>query len=102
MKNLPVDVILYGEGAKAANLPDDAKKVACYTINAGQALKSVAETLPVDDAGKVRPSWDVVKALIQVLWDAFKKTMKDCAGREVNVKLPPLVSLILGALGLRL
>lgn len=102
MKNVSVDVILYGEGASVSNIKDDAGKIACYTINAGQALKSVAETLPIDDAGKVRPSWDVAKALIQVLWDAFKKTLKECAGREVQVKLPPLVSLILGALGLRL
>jgi hypothetical protein len=102
MKNVSVDVILYGEGATKANLPDDAKKIACYAINAGQALQTVADTLPVDETGKVRLNWDVVKALIQVIWDAFKKTLKDCAGREVNVKLPPIVALILGALGLRL
>lgn len=102
MKDLSVSEILYGPTAKGASVPDDLKKGACYAINAGDALQKVATTLPVDDAGKVRFSWDVAKALIQVLWDAFKKTMKDCAGREVNIKLPPLVSLILGALGLRL
>lgn len=102
MKNVSVDVILYGEGANTASIPDDAKKVACYTINAGQALKSVAESLPVDETGKVRFNWDVAKAVVQTLWDAFKKTLKDCAGREVTVKLPPIVSLILSALGLRL
>jgi hypothetical protein len=102
MKDLSVFEILYGTDARGNALPDDLKKGACYAINAGDALQKVATTLPVDDAGKVRFSWDVAKALIQVLWDAFKKTMKDCAGREVNINLPPLVSLILGALGLRL
>lgn len=102
MKNVSVDQILYGEGASTSNIKDDAGKIACYTINAGQALKSVAETIPVDESGKVRPSWDLAKALIQTLWDAFKKTLKECAGRDVQVKLPPLVALILGALGLKL
>ncbi len=89
-------------GPEALGIKDGLGKGACYAINAGDALQKVATTLPVDADGKVRLNWDVIKALIQVLWDAFKRTMKDCAGKEVNVKLPPLVALILGALGLRL
>jgi hypothetical protein len=44
----------------------------------------LAITLPVVD-GKIRIDFNMAIKLLQAVWDAFKKSAKECAGKEVEV-----------------
>jgi len=59
----------------------------CYVTRVADAIKKVAETLPVVD-GKVVISWPVARDVVNLLWAEFKKSAKDCDGKEIVIKRP--------------
>jgi len=57
---------------------------ACYTQNIALLLAQLSLTLPVVD-GKIRIDFNTAIKLLQAVWDAFKKSAKECAGKEIEV-----------------
>ncbi len=65
----------------------EAGKGLCYVTRVADAIKKVAETLPVVD-GKVVINWPVARDVINLLWAEFKKSAKDCDGKDIVIKRP--------------
>lgn len=65
----------------------DGGKGLCYVTRVADAIKKVAETLPVVD-GKIVISWPVARDVINLLWVEFKKSAKDCDGKDIVIKRP--------------
>lgn len=57
---------------------------ACYTQNIALLLAQLAVTLPVVD-GKIRIDFNTAIKLLQAVWDAFKLSARECAGKEIEV-----------------
>jgi len=59
---------------------------ACYAFNGAELLRKIEARLPVtDDGKKLRIDFKTVIALLQAVWDQFKKAAKECAGKEIEV-----------------
>lgn len=70
----------------------------CYIGNLEELTEEVADVLVEDADGKVVLDFKGGVSLLQVLWDKFKETAQECAGKEIKVVLPDgLVGQILGA-----
>ena len=65
----------------------DAGKGLCYVDRVADAIKEVAKVLPVEN-GKVVISWPVARDVINLLWANFRKSVKDCDGKEIVIKRP--------------
>lgn len=103
MKNESIETLFPTAFAGAAAA--DAGKGLCYTQRIAEALKKVAGSLPVEN-GKIVISWPVARDVINLLWADFKKSAKDCDGKEIVLKRPTGLLGILPAvaawLGLRI
>ena len=98
-----------------ANLKDaltgtDARGVAgdvqCYATNVAE-LASKIETGFTDGGKFVKLDLKTAVQLLQIVWDAFKKSARDCAGKDIVVKPPTgvlgsLVAFVMSWLGFRL
>lgn len=65
----------------------DAGKGICYVDRVADAIKEVAKALPVQD-GKIVINWPVARDVINLLWANFKRSAKDCDGKEIVIKRP--------------
>ena len=65
----------------------DAGKGLCYVTRVADAIRKVAQTLPVVD-GKVIINWPVARDVINLLRAEFKASAKDCDGKEIVIKRP--------------
>ena len=65
----------------------DAGKGICYIDRVADAIKEVAKALPVQD-GKIVIKWPVARDVINLLWAEFKKSAKDCDGKDIVIKRP--------------
>ncbi len=65
----------------------DSGKGLCYVTRVADAIRKVAQTLPVVD-GKVVINWPVARDVINLLWAEFKASAKDCDGKEIIIKRP--------------
>lgn len=79
----------------------------CYLGNVAEMFDETADVLVEDADGKVKVDFDGALQIIQVIWNKFKETMQECAGKEVEIVLPGgviggLVSAALGVLGIKL
>jgi hypothetical protein len=87
------------------NQAQDAGKGLCYFTRVADALKQVAGRLPVEN-GKIVLSWPVARDVINLLWAEFKKSAKDCDGKEIVLKRPTgflgLLPAVAAWLGLRI
>lgn len=83
----------------------DAGKGLCYVTGVADAIKEVAARLPVDN-GKIVISWPVARDVINILWANFKKSAKQCDGRDVILKRPTgflgILPAIAAGLGLKI
>jgi hypothetical protein len=52
------------------------------------------------EGNKVKFTWREYVQLAQIIWDKIKETSRECAGKEIDVKLPPKLSLIGAAFAL--
>ena len=67
--------------------------IACYSMNIAELAQEV-NVLLTDDGNKIKFTWREYVKLAQIIWDKIKETSKECAGKEIEVKLPPKLSLV--------
>ena len=65
--------------------------VACFAFNFAELSQEVSVHL---DGNKVKLTWRQYVQLAQIIWDKIKETSRECAGKEIEVKLPPKLSLV--------
>ena len=71
--------------------------IACYSMNFAELAGEVNVFL---EGNKVKFTWREYIKLAQIIWDKIKETSKECAGKEIEVKLPAKLSLISAAFAL--
>jgi len=65
---------------------------ACYAFNGAELLRNIESRLPVtEDGKKIRVDFKTVVALLQAVWDQFKKAARECAGKEIEVPATGIV-----------
>jgi hypothetical protein len=73
--------------------------VSCYAFNFAELAQEV-NVLLTDDGNKVKFTWREYIKLAQIIWDKIKETSRECAGKEIEVKLPPKLSIVGAAFAL--
>jgi len=71
--------------------------VACYSLNFAELAQEVNVHL---EGNKVKFTWREYVQLAQIIWDKIKETSQECAGKTIEVKVPPKLSLISAAFSL--
>ena len=71
--------------------------VACYSMNFAELASEINVHL---EGNKVKFTWREYIQLAQIIWDKIKETSRECAGKEIQVNLPPKFSLISAAFSL--
>ena len=71
--------------------------IACYSMNFAELAGEINVFM---EGNKVKFTWREYIKLAQIIWDKIKETSKECAGKEIEVKLPPKLSLISAAFAL--
>lgn len=71
--------------------------IACYSMNIAELASEVNIYM---EGNKIKFTWKNYIQLAQIIWDKIKETSKECAGKEIEVKLPPKLSLISAAFAL--
>jgi hypothetical protein len=73
--------------------------ISCYAFNFAELAQEV-NVLLTDNGKKVKFTWREYIQLAQIIWDKIKETSRECAGKEIEVKLPAKLSLISAAFAL--
>ena len=71
--------------------------ISCYAFNFAELTQEISVHL---ENNKIMFTWREYIQLAQIIWDKVKETSKECAGKEIEVKLPPKLSLISAAFAL--
>lgn len=71
--------------------------IACYSMNFAELASEVNVFL---EGNKVKFTWREYIKLAQIIWDKIKETSRECAGKEIEIKLPAKLSLISAAFAL--
>lgn len=71
--------------------------IACYSLNFAELASEVNIYM---ENNKVKFTWREYVKLAQIIWDKIKETSRECAGKEIEVKLPAKLSLISAAFSL--
>jgi predicted polyphosphate/ATP-dependent NAD kinase len=71
--------------------------IACYSMNFAELASEVNVFM---EGNKVKFTWREYIKLAQIIWDKIKETSRECAGKEIEVKLPAKLSLISAAFAL--
>jgi len=71
--------------------------IACYSLNFAQLAGEVNIYM---ENNKVKFTWREYVKLAQIIWDKIKETSRECAGKEIEVKLPAKLGLISAAFAL--
>jgi hypothetical protein len=71
--------------------------ISCYAFNFAELASEVNVYM---EGNKVKFTWREYVQLAQIIWDKIKETSRECAGKEIDVKLPPKLSLIGAAFAL--
>ena len=71
--------------------------VACYSMNFAELASEINVHL---EGNKVKFTWREYIQLAQIIWDKIKETSRECAGKEIEVKLPAKLGLISAAFSL--
>ena len=72
-------------------------EIACYSLNFAELAGEVNVFM---EGNKVKFTWREYIKLAQIIWDKIKETSRECAGKEIEVKLPAKLSLISAAFSL--
>ena len=91
----------------ARSIKDVLKDASCYTGNVSELAGELSGVMVEDQDGKVVLDFKGGVKLLQVLWDKFKETALECAGKEVRVTLPDnltgqIIGAALGLIGFKL
>lgn len=87
--------VLKNSDTKKSPLSD----IACYSLNFAELAQEISVVVSDDDK-KVKFTWREYVKLAQIIWDKIKETSKECAGKEIEVKLPAKLGLISAAFAL--
>jgi len=88
------------EALKNANTPKSPLgDLSCYAFNFAELAAEVEVHLNPEGT-KVKFTWREYIKLAQIIWDKIKETSKECAGKEIEIKIPPKFSLISAAFAL--
>jgi hypothetical protein len=68
--------------------------IACYSMNFAELASEINVHL---EGNKVKFTWREYIQLAQIIWNKIKETSRECAGKEIEVKLPAKLSLISAA-----
>jgi len=71
--------------------------IECYSMNFAELAGEINVYL---EGNKVKFTWREYVRLAQIIWDKIKETSRECAGKEIEVKVPPKFSLISAAFSL--
>ena len=71
--------------------------VACYSLNFAQLAGEINIYM---EGNKIKFTWKNYIQLAQIIWDKIKETSKECAGKEIEVKLPAKLSIVSAAFAL--
>jgi hypothetical protein len=71
--------------------------VACYSFNFAELTQDISVHL---ENNKIKFTWREYVQLAQIIWDKIKETSKECAGKEIEVKVPVKFGLISAAFAL--
>jgi hypothetical protein len=71
--------------------------VACYSMNFAELASEINVYL---EGNKVKFTWREYVKLAQIIWDKIKETSRECAGKEIEVKVPAKFGLISAAFAL--
>ena len=72
-------------------------EIACYSLNFAELAGEVNVFM---EGNKVKFTWREYIKLAQIIWNKIKETSRECAGKEIEVKLPAKLSLISAAFAL--
>ncbi len=59
--------------------------IACYSLNFAELAGEVNIFM---ENNKIKFTWREYIQLAQIIWDKVKETSRECAGKEIEVKLP--------------
>ena len=86
------------EALKLANTPKSPiGDIACYSMNFAELAGEINVHL---EGNKVKFTWREYIQLAQIIWDKIKETSQECAGKTIEIKVPPKFSLISAAFAL--
>jgi hypothetical protein len=71
--------------------------VACYSFNFAELTQDISVHL---ENNKIKFTWREYVQLAQIIWDKIKETSRECAGKEIEVKVPAKFGLISAAFAL--
>jgi len=71
--------------------------IECYSMNFAELAGEINVYL---EGNKVKFTWREYVRLAQIIWDKVKETSQECAGKTIEVKVPPKFSLISAAFSL--
>ena len=71
--------------------------IACYSMNFAELASEINVYL---EGNKVKFTWREYVQLAQIIWDKIKETSRECAGKEIEIKVPAKFSLISAAFSL--
>jgi hypothetical protein len=73
--------------------------IACYSLNFAELAQEISVVVS-DDEKKIKFTWREYIKLAQIIWDKIKETSQECAGKTIEIKVPPKFSLISAAFSL--
>lgn len=73
--------------------------IACYSLNFAELAQEISVVVS-DDEKKIKFTWREYIKLAQIIWDKIKETSQECAGKTIEIKVPPKFSLISAAFAL--
>jgi hypothetical protein len=71
--------------------------IECYSMNFAELAGEINVYL---EGNKVKFTWREYVRLAQIIWDKVKETSRECAGKEIEVKVPAKFGLISAAFAL--
>ena len=71
--------------------------IECYSMNFAELAGEINVYL---EGNKVKFTWSEYVRLAQIIWDKVKETSRECAGKEIEVKVPAKFGLISAAFAL--
>jgi hypothetical protein len=87
--------VLKNSDTKKSPLSD----ISCYAFNFAELAAEVEVHLNPEGT-KVKFTWKEYVKLAQIIWDKIKETSRECAGKEIEVKVPAKFGLISAAFAL--
>jgi len=92
---------------KSRDLSSALQKGACWGTNLAELLAEAGDELVVEEGTKLKLSFDLVIALINIIFGKIKEVFSECEGKTLHIEFPNTVwgniaRGLLGLLGIKL